>query len=1061
MRGLALVVFFVLSVLASAQPFRVELWENAPIRSIGPAVTSGRVTAIDVGSDASGTIFAGTASGGVWRSMNGGIHWEPIFDDQPIIGVGALKVDPSNPDVIWVGTGEGNPRNSQTSGSGIFRSPDGGTTWKFMGLANTRAIHRICIHPSEGNVVFAGAMGSAWGANSERGVYRTNDGGKTWSKILFVNDTVGCADLVMDPQNPDKLFAAMWQYNRKPWFFESGGAGSGLHMTLDGGNNWLKLGEAQGLPGGKWGRVGVAIAASNPRKVYALIECDKTGLYMSNDGGYHWQLVTNSGVDDRPFYYHELYVDPFNEHHLIYIHSTVSESIDGGKTWTTMLPYWGVHPDHHAFWWSNRTPGYMIEGNDGGLNISYNGGKDWRFAENIPVGQFYHIHFDMDWPYHVYGGLQDNGSWKGPAYTWHEGGVVDSDWQEVLFGDGFDVVPDDSKPNSVFAMYQGGELYRIDTKTGASAYIQPSEHSVEKLRFHWNSGIASDPHRKGAIYFGSQFLHYSSDGGASWSVLSPDLTTNDTLKQRSHLSGGLTIDATSAENHCTILTVAPSYFDAAEIWVGTDDGCIQRTKDRGKTWTNLALNLPALPEGSWIPQIVCSSINNGEVFVVANNYRRNDWQPYLYHTKDGGKTWVRLVSNAQVNGHCLSIVQDTEVPSLLFLGTEHGIYVSVDYGRNWQLWNRAYPHVATQDLKIHPREADLIIGTFGRSVYIMDDIRPLRRIAREGMSILDRDLVAFDLPTAVQAVYKRAAGGRFPADGSFSGENRPRGAALKFYCRIGTDDIKEKSTESKNKKQKSNSSSEVGPAGTSANEEKKQKVKISIIGSGGDTVRWFLAEPDTGLNVVYWNFETNGKHMPSRRELDKDAPPSGNGPAVESGTYRVVYSWGKAKDSTTLQVVNDPRVEQMDEYMAASRSLHSQWLLEVEKAERSFGKLRNMRSSLDRAKVLWSNLPEVEKKEVQLISDSLMKELDKLEKVFMAPEDERGIRDESDYLMSEIYFVAELIGPTLQLPGENALRGLKSLQDSVKRAEEAVLRLQSTLWEEWKEKAKKIVVNFD
>jgi photosystem II stability/assembly factor-like uncharacterized protein len=963
MRIIAFFVFLIIAEKCLAQPFPVDQWKNAPVRSIGPAVTSGRVTAIDVASDATGTIFAGTASGGVWRSTNGGIRWEPIFDREETIGVGALKVDPSNPDVVWVGTGEGNPRNSQTSGNGIYRSPDGGASWNCMGLESTRAIHRICIHPRKGEVVFAGTLGSAWGPNVQRGVYKTADNGKTWTKVLFVNDSVGCADLVMDPQNPDKLFAAMWQYNRKPWFFESGGAGSGLHMTLDGGATWIKLGEKQGLPGGKWGRVGVAIAASNPRRVYALIECDKTGLYSSSDGGYHWELVTTSGVDDRPFYYHELYVDPFNEHHLIYIHSTVSESIDGGKTWTTLLPYWGVHPDHHSFWWSTERQGYMIDGNDGGLNISYNGGKDWRFAENIPVGQFYHIHYDMAWPYNVYGGLQDNGSWKGPAYTCQEGGIVDSDWQEVLFGDGFDVVPDESDPEKVFAMYQGGELYRVDTRSGAGAYIQPTEHSGDKLRFHWNSAIAADPHRSGAIYFGSQFLHYSADGGRSWKVLSPDLTTNDTLKQRSHLSGGLTIDATSAENHCTILAIAPSPFDAAEIWVGTDDGMVQRTTDGGATWTNLSSKLPGMPVGCWVPQIVYSALNKKELFVVVNNYRQNDWKPYLYHTRDGGLTWTLLANESQVSGHCLSVAQDTKVPSLLFLGTENGLYLSVDYGKHWQRWNDGYPHVATQDLKIHPREGDLIVGTFGRSVYVIDDLRPLRRIAQEGLSLLDRKLVAFDTPLAVQSVYMRPAGGRFPADGAFSGDNRPRGAALKFYCNmkeaivasIAPTDKKKGARNEEMKDDKKSAKPELA-------QKKDTKVKVSIVSDLGDTVRWFWAEPDTGLNVVYWNFETNGKRMPSRREVDKDAPPAGNGPAAAQGTYKVVYTWGTAKDSALVEVVPDPRVSGLFTHMAASRALQTEWLKEVERAERAFDRLRKMRAAMDRARSIWTNVPEADKK---------------------------------------------------------------------------------------------------
>ncbi|MEY3399118.1 MAG: hypothetical protein RL220_1712, partial [Bacteroidota bacterium] len=568
-----------------AQQDLLKPFENMNMRSIGPAVTSGRVTAIDVPETDENILYVGTASGGLWKTRDGGLTWEPLFDEQPVQGIGAVAVAPSNPDVIWAGTGEGNPRNSHTSGAGIFKSLDAGRTWQLMGLENTKTIHRVVIHPTATDVVFAGSPGSIWGPNPDRGVFKTTDGGKNWNKILFVNDSTGCADLVMDPRNPDKLFAAMWQYQRKPWIFNSGGAGSGLHMTLDGGKTWKKLTSKNGLPEGNLGRIGLAISPSNPDVVYALIESGKTGLYRSTDGGFSWSLVTTEQVDDRPFYYHEIYVDPANEHHLFYLHSTVSESIDGGKSWNTLLPYWGVHPDHHAMWISHSNPKFMVEGNDGGLNISRDGGKNWQFINNLPLGQFYHINVDNDTPYHVYGGMQDNGSWVGPGYVWHEDGIRDADWLEVAFGDGFDVVPNPEDSRFVYAMSQGGYLSHIDTETGRSDFIRP-EAGDTQLRFNWNAGISDDPFNPYGLYYGSQFLHHSPDRGLTWDILSPDLTTNDSTKLKQHESGGLTIDATGAENHCTILCIAPDPKDARTIWVGTDDGNVQLTTNRGESWTN-------------------------------------------------------------------------------------------------------------------------------------------------------------------------------------------------------------------------------------------------------------------------------------------------------------------------------------------------------------------------------------------------------------------------------------------------------------------------------------------
>lgn len=997
------------TVSVIAQTIPPHFLDNMKVREIGPAVTSGRITSIDVIPGNPGVILAATASGGLWKSANGGVNWEPIFDKQPVLGIGAVRVTPSNPDVIWVGTGEGNPRNSQTSGKGIYRSGDGGRTWEFRGLADTRTIHRICIHPQMQEVIYAGSPGSAWGPDSERGVFRTTDQGKSWKKVLFVNDSTGCADLVMDPRNPDKLFAAMWQYQREPWFFRSGGKGSGIYLTLDGGDTWKRIGEKEGLPSGKLGRTGIAIAPSNPAVVYALVESSESVLYRSNDGGFSWSMINNKDLQDRPFYYHEIYVDPSNENHLIYLHSTVSESIDGGRTWKTILPYYGVHPDHHAFWWSPDNPLFMIEGNDGGVNISRDGGKNWSFAADIPVGQFYHINYDMQVPYHVYGGMQDNGSWKGPAYVWHSEGILESDWQEVLFGDGFDVVPDPADERCVYAMAQGGNLYRVNTQTGMELFVRPVHPEGVKLRFNWNAAIAADPFRPDGIFYGSQFVHYSENKGQSWITLSPDLTSNDQSRQKSAESGGLTIDATSAENHCTILAISPSPLDAQVIWVGTDDGQVQLTRDRGKSWSNLSRAITGMPSGAWIPQIIPSPHRAGEAWVVANHYRRNDWKPYLFHTTDFGKSWKNLVSEATISGHCLSMIQDLVEPNLLFLGTEHGLYVSINAGKDWQKWSYTFPSVATQDIKIHPREGDLIIGTFGRAAYIVDDITPLRILASKPTILNTPGLKCFGARPAVMAHYRRHHGGRFPADGAYRGENRGYGAVINYDLRFA-----------------------VG------REIKDKKTKITVLSLDGDTIRWFTHKPDTGMNRVTWSFERNGVRWPSRTEPQKDEdPPSGPLPVLP-GKYRVMVEFDTWKDSLVVEVQYDPRVTYPDEAILRREQLLASWNAQVELAAKAFSQLQQCRKSISRIRSAAEVLPSVSRTSLLARSDSMDASIAKLENRYMLPEDARGIRDESDLILPELWTCMGWINSGDLIPGDNATHALSQLGRLNRSAADAV-----------------------
>ena len=869
---------------------------------------SGRVTAIDVVVSDPDVIYAGTASGGLWKSESGGIRWEPIFDKEVTASIGAVAIQQSNPSVIWVGTGEGNPRNSLNGGYGVYRSLDGGKSWELMGLEKTRHIHRIIIHPNDPNTIYIGAIGSPWGEHPERGVYKTTDGGISWTKILYSNNRSGVADLVMDPTNPNKLIATLWEHKRDPWFFKSGGRGSGLYMTHDGGENWKQLGEKEGLPKGELGRIGLAIAPGKPKVVYALVEAKKNALYRSEDGGFNWKKVNDKkNIGNRPFYYSDIYVDPENENRLYSIFTYVNVSEDGGKNFKQLMPAYqvnnGVHPDHHAWWIHPENGQFMIDGNDGGLNITKDGGSSWRFIGNLPVGQFYHISVDNEYPYKVYGGMQDNGSWRGPAYVWREQGIRNSYWQEITFGDGFDVIPDPDDSRYGYSMSQQGFVSRYDWQTGNNYLVRPTPpNDSTTLRFNWNAGIGQDPFDNNTVYFGSQFLHRSKDKGLTWEIISPDLTTNDPEKQRQDESGGLTLDATGAENYCTILVIEPSAVERDMFWVGTDDGRVHYTTDAGSSWTEVSSNIKGLPAGSWIVQIKASQRNKGEALLIANDYRRYNYTPYAYRTRDYGKSWERIVDGNDVKSYTLSIVEDRENPSLLFLGTDDGLYFSLNAGEDWQKWDDSFPTVSTKDLVIHPREQDLVIGTFGRAAWVLDDIRPLREIASNS-NIMADELKVFSPPDAYLAAYQQPTGSRFGGDAIFNAENRKKGAMITYYLKEGYKKEVADSEEEKNEledKEESDQQEET--------EAKKDSVLLQVF-DGDRLIRTLKNKtPEkAGLHRIYWQLDEAGADKPSRKVVKKKKEPSGM--PVMPGSYKIVMSYGGASDSTAISVKTDPRID--------------------------------------------------------------------------------------------------------------------------------------------------------
>jgi len=893
--------------ISVGQQLTMEQLENLKPRNIGPGGMSGRVTSIDAVHDNPEIMYVGTASGGLWKSTSGGIKWAPVFDKQITASVGAVAIQQSNPSVVWVGTGEGNPRNSLNGGYGVFKTLDGGKTWMSMGLEKTRHIHKILIDPTDPNTVYVGAIGAPWGAHEERGVYKTTDGGKNWRRILFSNNTSGIADMVMDPKNPNKIIAALWDHKRDPWFFKSGGAGSGLYMTYDGGENWKKLSEKEGLPKGELGRIGLAIAASKTDVIYALIESKKNALYKSTDGGSQWKMVNDKeDIGNRPFYYSDIFVDPQNENRVYSVFTYVNVSEDGGKSFTELMPAYGVdngvHPDHHAWWIHPKNGQFMMDGNDGGMNITRDGGASWRFVGNIPVAQFYHISTDNEYPYNVYGGMQDNGSWRGPAYVWKVQGIRNSYWQEIAFGDGFDVVPDKDNAQFGYAMSQQGFVSRYDWKTGNNYSVRPTAPDEKTdLRFNWNAGIGQDPFDNSTVYFGSQFVHKSTDKGLTWEVISTDLTTNDPEKQKQSESGGLTMDATGAENHCTILVIEPSPVEKDMLWVGTDDGRVHFTQDGGNTWNEVTKNIKGLPKGSWIPQIKASANNKGEALLIANDYRRFNYTPYAYRTKNYGKTWERIVDEKDVNSYTLAIIEDQKNPNLLFLGTDDGLYMSLNAGDSWEKWTAGFPTVSTKDLVIHPREEDLVIGTFGRAAWVLDDIRPLRAVAGNPEALVG-PFKLFAPPTAYLAAYQQPTGSRFGADALYQGENKKYGAMITYFTKEGAAKKGAKADLKTDSEDQEDSDQDA---------EKLKSSKDSLflrVFNGDALIRTigFKKPEKPGFHRMYWNMDEKGADRPSRSISTRNRERGGK--SVLPGTYKLVLTDGLLESMQDIRVAADPRL---------------------------------------------------------------------------------------------------------------------------------------------------------
>jgi photosystem II stability/assembly factor-like uncharacterized protein len=1013
-------LFFALAIVSSPAiaALDTDLLAGLKARAIGPAAIGGRISAIDVVHSDPNHIVAGVATGGVWISKSGGVTWEPVFDDQAVASIGAVAINQANPDIIWVGTGEGNTRNSTSIGGGIYKSVDGGKSWKLMGLPQSERINRIALHPTNSDIVYVAALGTLWSANTERGVYKTTDGGDSWERILYVDNSTGATDIKMDPSNPDKLFAGMWQFRRWPFHFKSGGPGSGMYVTLDGGESWTQRTEEDGLPKGELGRMAFSISAANPDRVYALVEAEKSALLRSDDGGVTFAKVNeDNDVADRPFYYTEITADPQNPDRVYNIATRLRVSIDGGNTFTynpvinCCAPGNTIHIDNHAFWINPADSRHMIIGNDGGIAITRDMGETWRFVRNMPLAQFYHIAVDNELPYNVYGGLQDNGSWRGPSEVWVSGGIRNLHWQEVGFGDGFDTIPDPEIPNSGYVMSQGGVLMRWNLDKGEQKLIRPGPHNDEvTLRFNWSAGFEQDPFDAATIYYGSQHLHKSTDRGLSWTVISDDLTSNDPDMQTFTTSGGLTSDVTAAENYTTIVAVAASKLQRNVLWVGTDDGRVHVTQDGGANWSRIDERAKGVPSGAWVPMVAPSPHDAGTAFVVFDDHRRGNMEPYVYRVEEFGRRWVRLSSD-DMAGYALSVLQDPVDPDLLFAGTEFGLYFSIDGGDNWNKFTAGVPTVSVMDMAIQDRENDLVLGTHGRSVYIIDDYSALRDLSEEAF---DDRLRILSASPGQQYSTNPTSSTRFTGNGEFRGENESYGVMVTFIA--SGDDLShpDPDKERARKIAKRATSASDSDADSEKKKDKPLKVTIKITDSDGELIRTFKQPVHQGINRITWGMQSNGiRRAPGgqnrggrggRRDRDEDVLPPG--PQVVPGDYRLELSLGDDSGVIDIKVLADPRSTLTREEMQANfdsrvalQGLNETMVTALERIDRA-------RKDVVAITGLISNQPDAEEddtlKALKKQAGEVKKGLDELEARFRTPADARGIVFDDHLVSSHI-----------------------------------------------------------
>jgi len=898
---------------ASAQTDLASLVSGLEYREIGPAVMGGRISDLAVVESKPQIFYVGTGSGGLWKTENHGDSWTPLFDDQPTASIGDVTLAPSNPNVVWVGTGEPQNRQSSPWGAGVFRSTDAGRSWSFLGLEETRHIARIVVHPHNPDVAYVAAVGHLWGPNEERGVYRTLDGGATWDKVLYLDAHTGAIDLAMDPGDPKTLFAAMYQRQRTGFGFNGGGPGSGIYRTLDGGDTWTEL--TDGLPEGDKGRIGLDIYRQDGNMVYAVIEADKrnptrgfrfggpqgprqSGLFRSLDRGDTWEKMSNT--NPRPMYYSQVRIDPSNPERIYVLGTQLAVSDDAGKTFRNDgAPQ--IHVDHHAMWIDPDDPDHLLLGTDGGVAGSFDGSKTWREYDNLAIGQFYQINVDMRDPYYVCGGLQDNSSWCAPHNTLSMYGIRNNDWYDVSGGDGFFNVIDPTNPMIMYSESQGGYISRVDVTTGEGMRIRPvarplpgEEEADEErsFRFNWCTPIVISEHDPATIYTGANVLLRTTDRGVSWEEISPDLTRQIDRKEL-EIMGVIGSEPMLSPNdgistYGNITAIGESPLNAGLIYVGTDDGNIQQTRDGGATWTDLTANIRDLPERTYVSRVVASRHVEGRVYASFDGHRNDDYAPYVYVSENYGERWEPIVSGLPHGWSVNVVVEHQRSPNLLFVGNEIGVYFSIDRGESWVRLKNNLPTVPVDDIVVHPRDNDLVVGTHGRSAWILADVTPLEELAS-----VHGAAAAHVFPVQDATNYSIRGGWPFPGV-EYAAENPSFGALVRYYLASDAGEEGEEGEGTRGRAQR----------GVSGDEE--PTVKLTIVDGEGDTVRELEGPGKAGVNEVVWDL---------RMGMLGDAPQGQGGfrgapraPKVLPGTYTVQLEVAGETSTADIGVLSDPRI---------------------------------------------------------------------------------------------------------------------------------------------------------
>ncbi|HLY98570.1 MAG TPA: hypothetical protein VKT33_05840 [Candidatus Angelobacter sp.] len=904
--------------------------ENMKFRNLGPAVGGGRVTSVVGVPGKPNVYYAGAGGGGVFYTQDGGLSWKPIFEKESTASIGAIALAPSNPNLVWVGTGEKNPRNDVITGKGIYFSSDAGATWKHMGLRDAGQISNIVIDPRDPNIVLVAVLGHVWGPNSERGIFRTTDGGKTWQKVLYVDDETGASSLVMDPGNPMVLFAGLWHMRRYPWLLEDGGASGGIFRSVDGGSTWKKL--TDGLPEGATGRIGLSAAPSNPRHIYALVENKKGVLYDSNDLGDHWKMVSNNhNLAARGFYFSELLVSPDNENKVYFLSFNIMLSEDGGKTARSISAR--VHVDHHAMWIDPRDPNRIINGNDGGVYVSADAGQTWRYLDNLPIEQFYSVADDDETPYNLCGGLQDNNGWCGPSNSLSRNGITGFEWYTVTGGDGEYVVPARGKgTHLVYTDSQNGSIQRMSNETGRSVFIRPYLQGVQsmkpsdlKYRFNWTSPIAVSASDPNEVYLGGNVLFRSTDGGAHWTPISPDLTRNDKNKQQS--SGGpIFLDLSGAETVGAILSMSISPIDSKTIWVGTDDGVVQVTRDGGATWKNVTASMTDLPQWGRVQQIDASPTDVNSAYVAVDFHEVENNKPYVFKTHDGGKSWTAIAQGLPQDDPARVVREDPNHKGFLVVGTDTGLFYSNDDGAHWTALHSNFPTVPIYDLKFIKKTHDLVVATHGRGLFVMDDITPLE----ESGDFAKSDFHLYPVGQAVNWMQWSKHGF---ASGGYVAPNPMGGAVISYYL---PSEIKDKDKDNP----------EHQPRGG----ERKTPVKITISDSTGQVIRTMYGPAKYGVNRVSWNLRYDGpkrlNFLPPQERGEEEFFDPSIGPNALPGTYKVAVTVNGKTETQTVEVHTDPRFQFDDKALRAQFDLGLELRDEVSALHNALNRLNSLHKQI-------------------------------------------------------------------------------------------------------------------